>query len=296
MQTETTFKPTIKQILTKAVAILEKVEVDTPLLDAEVMLSELLGVPRSYLFAHPEELLDCVVVGHFESWLRFREQRVPLAYIIGHKEFYGLDLEVTPAVLIPRQETEVLVETAISALRGIASPMVAEVGVGSGAVAIALAKSVPDSMVFGTDSSAQALEVARRNVEKHALAQRIKLRLGNLLEPLAGLTFSVIVSNPPYIPTDEIPNLQPEIFRYEPLVALDGGPDGLEYHRRIAREAPSYLEPGGLLILEVGCGQSDAVKALLASAGFTHIRSMRDLGGVERVVIGKYNAHTCVKN
>ncbi len=288
MHADATFQPTIKQILTRAAAVLEKVEVETPLLDAEVMLSESLGVPRSYLFTHPEEHVGTAAASHFEFWLRLREQRVPLAYIIGHKEFYGLDIEVTPAVLIPRQETETLVEATVAVLKGIPSPLVAEVGVGSGAVAVALAKSIPSAKIFATDSSEEALEVARRNIDRHGMGRRIDLRLGNLLEPLAGLVFDAVVSNPPYIPTDEIPNLQPEVARYEPIMALDGGLDGLDCYREIVGEAPRYLKQGGRLLFEVGWEQADDVKTILASAGFEDIRAVRDLSGVERVVSGVF--------
>ncbi|MDI6829254.1 MAG: peptide chain release factor N(5)-glutamine methyltransferase [Armatimonadota bacterium] len=288
MQVDATFQPTIKQILTRATAVLEKVEVETPLLDAEVMLSESLGVPRSYLFAHPEQHVEPAAASRFEFWLRLREQRVPLAYIIGHKEFHGLDIEVTPAVLVPRQETETLVEATVAVLKDIPSPLVAEVGVGSGAVAIALAKSIPSAKIFATDSSEEALQVARRNINRHGMEQRIELRLGNFLEPLAGLVFDVVVSNPPYIPTDEIPSLQPEVARYEPIMALDGGMDGLDCYRKIVREAPRYLKQGGRLLFEVGWEQAENVKAILASAGFVSIHALRDLSGVERVISGVF--------
>jgi len=261
--------------------------VDTPILDAEVLLSHAWGRSRTELLTHPEVIPPREVAGRFSGWMSRRFRREPLAYIIGDREFYGVSFEVSPAVLIPRPETETLVEAAIGLIRDASAPMVADIGVGSGAVAISIAKAVPAALIYGTESSADALEIGCRNAQRAGVQDRVHSLQGDLFGPLAGMTFRLIVSNPPYIPSDEIESLQLEIAKYEPRQALDGGPDGLDYHRRLAGDAFAYLKENGVLAVEVGAGQADAVKALFRAAGLRDVRSVRDYGGVERVVLGE---------
>lgn len=278
---------TVEQLLREAVEKLREAGADTPLLDAEVMLSRILACSRTQLLAHPETRPPREAVEWFAQSVSRRSQHEPLAYIVGEREFYGICFEVTPAVLIPRAETEILVETAITILRGVDHPIVADVGVGSGAVAVSIAKSVPEVVVYATESSEAALEVAERNANRAGVRDRVQLLKGDLLEPLAGCSFDLIVSNPPYVPSAEIDRLEPEIAKYEPRQALDGGPDGLDYYRRLAPDAPEYLKVGGVLAVEVGAGQSPAVEKLFQANGFQDVRSVRDYSGIERVVLGE---------
>ena len=274
--------PTAEQLLRDAVERLREAGVDTPILDAEVLFSKAACRSRTHLLAHPEFQPSPNEADQYEQWVARRANREPLAYIIGEREFYGITFLVTPAVLVPRQETETLVDAAIELLKDKPHAMVADIGLGSGAVAISIARSVPNAVIYGTESSEEALAVARRNaaVPMHFLK-------GNLLEPLVGMRFDLIVSNPPYIPTAEMDNLPPEISKYEPRAALDGGPDGLDYHRRLASESPDYLKSGGTLAVEVGAGQAESVKELFAENGLVNVRSAQDLMGIERVVLGE---------
>jgi len=278
---------TVRELLLRAVDELRAAGVDTPVLDAEVMLSRTLGRSRTELLAHPEAVPPQEVVERFSGWVSRRSRREPLAYIIGEREFYGICFEVSPAVLIPRPETEILVETAIGLIKGVPAPRIADIGLGSGAVAVSIAKAAPDAVIYGTESSVEALEIARRNAQRADVQNRTHFLQGDLLEPLAGMTFRLIVSNPPYIPGSEIEGLQPEIAKYEPRQALDGGPDGLDYHRRLAGSASACLEDKGVLAVEVGAGQADAVERLFRAAGLRGVRSVRDYSGIERVVLGE---------
>lgn len=277
--------PTAQQLLRDAVEKLKRAGVDTSVLDAEVLLSKATCRSRTELLAHPESQPSADEADQFELWVNRRADREPLAYIIGEREFYGISFQVTPAVLVPRQETETLVDAAIELLKDKANPLVADIGLGSGAVAVSIAHAVPHAIIYGTESSEAALEVAERNA-RHA-GVRVDSLKGDLLAPLVGERFDLIVSNPPYIPSAEIDALQPEISKYEPRQALDGGPDGLDYHRRLTSESPAYLKCGGILALEVGLGQAEAVKALFADNGFVNVRSVRDLMDIERVVLGE---------
>lgn len=278
---------TVEQLLREAVEKLREAGADTPLLDAEVMLSRILACSRTHLLAHPQTRPPREAVEWFAQSVSRRSQREPLAYIVGEREFYGIRFEVTPAVLIPRPETEILVETAVTVLQGVPDPTVADVGVGSGAVAVSIAKSVPEAVVYATESSEATLEVAERNANRAGVSDRVQLLKGDLLEPLAGRSFDLIVSNPPYVPSAEIDRLEPEIAKYEPRQALDGGPDGLDYYRRLGPDAPEYLKAGGVLAVEVGAGQSPAVAKLFQANGFQDVRSVRDYSGIERVVLGE---------
>ena len=274
--------PTAEQLLRDAVAKLKEAGVDTPVLDAEVLLSRATCRSRTDLLTHPEYQPSSHAAAQFQEWVARRTNREPLAYIIGEREFYGISFQVTPAVLIPRQETETLVDAAIELLKDRTHSLVADIGLGSGAVAVSIARSLSNATVYGTESSKAALEVAKLN----AVGLYAYFLKGNLLEPLSGMQFDLIVSNPPYIPTAEIDNLAPEISKYEPRQALDGGPDGLDYHRRLTSESPAYLKCGGTLAVEVGMGQAEAVKKLFTESRFVDVRSVRDLMDIERVVLG----------
>lgn len=279
--------PDVNFLLRWAVEKLREAGVETPLLDAEVILSHACGCSRTYLIAHPDFQPSLEVTEHFSRWVERRSRREPLAYIVGEREFYGISFEVTPAVLVPRPETEVLVETALRILRDIPNAVILDIGVGSGAIAVSIAKSAPEVTVYGTELSAAALEVARRNAERTRVQDRVRLFQGDLFEPVAGMRFDLIASNPPYIPSSEIERLEPEVSKYEPRQALDGGPDGLDYYRRISVAAREYLKPAGILAVEIGMGQSGAVEGLFEENGFANVRAISDYSGIERVVLGE---------
>jgi len=216
-----------------------------------------------------------------------RVAREPLAYLLGTRGFYGLDFAVTPAVLIPRPETEFVVEDALSAVRGRPAPRVVDVGTGSGIIAITLAVHAPGATLFATDISPDALAVAQRNAEAHGVAGRVSFSEGDLLAPvLDRVPFDVIASNPPYIAPAEVETLEPEVRDWEPRIALGTHPDALHFYRRLSVEAPPLLAAGGSLIVEVGQGQADDVSALFSAGGLKDVRATPDYAGIARVVSG----------
>ena len=220
-------------------------------LDAEVLLACVLGVSRLELYTRFDQPLVKAEVDAYREALVRRARREPVAYITGVKEFYGLSLRVGPGVLVPRPETEFLVEQVLGLL-GRGPGLVVDVGTGCGAIALAVAHRHPEVPVLGVDSSPAALEYARANGERTGAGRRVRWLLGDALEALADASAAVVVSNPPYVPTGELMRLAPEIARYEPKQALDGGADGLEVARRIVAGAPRVLLPGGTLLMELG--------------------------------------------
>lgn len=229
--------------------------------------------------------------GHCNRALALLTRRAagePLQYLLGTQEFCGLEFEVGPAVLIPRPETELLVGEAREIAGREAAPFVADIGTGSGCIAVTLAHALPEATVYATDLSADALDVARRNAGRHGVTERVRFLEGDLLAPLAGLglegRLAAVVSNPPYIASADLPRLQREVRR-EPRLALDGGPDGLAFYRRLLREATSYLAPGGTMVLEVGQGQAESVCRMAEEAGgYGSYGVRRDGASIERVV------------
>lgn len=275
---------TVHQLITEGAQLLAQAGVDTPRLDAELLLADLLGVSRSYLYAHPEEEVGERLLPDWQDRLRRRERREPLAYILGRTEFYGLEFTVTRDVLIPRPETEVLVEAVIAK-----QPVrVADIGTGSGCIAVAVAVHLPQAQVWATDLSEAALRIARENAQRHGVAERLHFLQGDLLQPLAGLRLDVIACNPPYVAESERLRLQPEVREWEPPLALFPGEDPLRFHRRLAAEAHFHLHEGGWLIVEVGLGQAEAVASLLEEAGYHPVQIHCDLLHIGRVVEGRY--------
>lgn len=260
--------------------------VDSSLLDAQLMLARVLGTSRLSLIAHPDRLLSSAEADQFQHMVERRESREPLAYILGTREFYSLDFDIAPGVLIPRPETELLVEIAVERLQGLPA-RIADIGTGSGAVAVAVAVNLPAARILATDISDAALEVAAVNAAKHLVADRVSFARADMAEPLvgAGGGFDAILCNPPYIPTSEIAALQPEISRWEPIEALDGGPDGLDAYRKLLPQAASVLAEDGFLAVEVGAGQASAVRGLALAVGYGSIECRKDLAGIDRVVV-----------
>lgn len=259
------------------------------MLDAQLLMARVLRCSRLDVIAHPERELAEARASDYSALVEKRAERYPLAYILGVKEFYGIELDVAPGVLVPRPETEVLVEECLKRLRDIAEPRIADVGAGSGAIAVALALNLPSASVYATEISSAALEVARANVRKHDVAGRVSVLEGDLLEPLvgAGVRFDAIVSNPPYIPSGEIDALQPEVSRFEPREALDGGADGLDAYRRLLPEAAPLLAETGFVAVEVGAGEAPAVRGLALDCGYRDVSVIPDLAGIERVVVAR---------
>jgi len=277
-------KWTVLKILNWTKGYLAEKGVENPRLEAEWMLCEALSLDRVGLYLNFDKPLNDAELAAFRGMVQRRAKREPLQYILGSQEFMGLDFQVTPAVLIPRHDTEVLVTEAVQRGAGIRS--ILDIGTGSGCVAVALAKSLPEAEVSSVDVSVEALAVARDNAEKNQVA--VRFFHGSLFEPLAGRRFDMIVSNPPYIPAAEIATLQQEVRGFEPLGALDGGADGLDFYRSIVSGAPEHLTPGGWLLFEVGAGQAPQVLELLRAGGFqVDCFSQTDPAGIERVVGGR---------
>jgi release factor glutamine methyltransferase len=272
-------------------------------LETEFLLAFALGIPREKLLTY-DKPISKKQLKKFNTLVARRIKEEPIAYILGTQPFLGLEIEVNRSVLIPRPETELLVEEVLGLLetgyQGIRLSggrisgnqvirkqklKILDLGTGSGCIAIALAKYLPNAEVYAVDSSAKALAVAKRNAKKHKVSKRIKFICSNLFQKLKGNKFDLIVSNPPYIPSKVIPTLNKNVKDYEPIKALDGGKDGLEIIRKIIQQASEYLTPSGILALEIGFGQAREVRKLTAKAGFKSFEVIRDLAGIERIVI-----------
>lgn len=257
--------------------------VDNPRLDAELLLAHQLQLDRIGLYLNYDRPLTAAELDQIRPLVKRRGRREPLQYIIGNTEFWSLAFKVTPAVLIPRADTEVLVEEALK--RCAPAGTLLDVGVGSGAVAVSLLSELPGWQGLGLDISSEALEVAQINRNRHQLESRLELRLGNLAQLPDG-TYDLIVSNPPYIAADQWQELMPEVRDFEPAVALLGGADGLDCYRLLMAQMSGCLKPGGWLLVEIGCDQTAAVEKMMADAGLTQIFMRRDYGGLPRVVGG----------
>jgi release factor glutamine methyltransferase len=258
-------------------------------LDAELLLEYVTGLSRTNFRAMPERELPPNAGWSFQQLVKRRLQGEPVAYIRGQQEFWSLTLEVTRAVLIPRPETELVVERALAHLENNAQWQIADLGTGSGAIALAIASERPSAHVCAVEVSKEALEIAARNIGRLQLTN-ITLVAGSWFAPLAGRRFDVIVSNPPYIAPDDT-DLAGDVRRYEPRAALIGGPTGLEALALICSEASAHLNSAGWLIVEHGWKQAAAVRDLLVRNGYSHVRSHADLAGHERVSEGQLTAH-----
>lgn len=255
-------------------------------LEAELLLVHVLGKPRSWLIAHADDVLDTAHTAAFDALVQRRSNGEPVAYITGRRGFWSLDLEVTPATLIPRPETELLVELALDRLPVAAPVRVADLGTGSGAIALAIAHECKSAQVLATDASRDALAVAQRNAARLGIAN-VAFAHGDWLAPLSTPPYDVIVSNPPYIEADD-PHLGQGDLRFEPSSALASGDDGLDDIRRIVADARMHLKPGGWLLMEHGWNQGDAVRALLQAAGYDEVFTAQDLEQRDRVSGGRF--------
>lgn len=253
-------------------------------IDAEVLARHVLGWDRAQLLMNGRDPAPPNFQDAFDALVRRRGAREPVAQILGRREFWGLDFEVTRDVLVPRPETEILIEEAIDFARGHPCGLAVDVGTGSGCIAIAVAHVLPWTRVIAIDASLPALDVARRNAASHQVADRIAFRHGDMLDGVSE-TADLILANPPYVPDADAATMQAEVVRFEPHGALFGGADGLDIMRRLMREAPDRLASGGRLIVELGFGQEADVRALAAESGWEILRIRDDLQGIPRAAV-----------
>ncbi|HEX8801529.1 MAG TPA: peptide chain release factor N(5)-glutamine methyltransferase [Terriglobales bacterium] len=276
----------LKQALTSAVEQLESSDVGSPRLNAEILLMFVLGVNRAYLYAHPERELTNEEQVRYDEAIAQRAGDVPSQYITGHQEFWGLDFLVSPAVLIPRPETEHLVETVLKLASEVPAPRIVDVGTGSGCIALALAHERKSAEIYGVDLSAEALEIARANAARLQLDSRVRFLQSNILGALAGRRdFDFVVSNPPYVGFDEADKVQRSVFQYEPKMAVFAGDNGLDVIRPLIKQAHPALKPGGYVAMEIGFSMRDPVLALFDPAVWDEPTVVPDLQGIPRVII-----------
>lgn len=280
----------VLDLLGEAVATFEAAGIGAGRADAEWLLAAVVGVERFALYLDPAWELSPDDAARYRALVGRRASREPLQYLLGFEEFHGVRLSITPDVLVPRPETEGLVEWAIEILRERRAPVIADIGTGSGAIACALATSLPGLRALAVERSLEALTLAARNVRRLGLSDRVKLVAGDLLDPLgsAGARLDLVIANPPYIPSAVIGLLPREVSGFEPRLALDGGPDGMALIRRIIAAAPAVLCPGGWLMMEIGEDQAGPLASLMAAEGFAGIQARRDLRGVERYIGGQW--------
>ena len=283
---------TIIKVLSWTTSYLKKYSIESPRLTGEILLAHCLGIKRLDLYLQYDRPLHKNELSGFKLLIKRRIQNEPVAYITGEKGFFESDFEVSHDVLIPRPDTETLVEQALKILKtyqGLCRPMmILELGTGSGAIIVSLARAVPNNLYFASDISLAALAIAKRNAEKIA-RDRIRFFAGSWFSPLGGNSrFDLIVSNPPYIPTADIQGLESEIKEFEPMLALDGGTDGIDSYRSILKNAHNYLVPGGILLLEIGFDQKEIMQSISGQyKEYEFIDFIRDLAGHNRVALIK---------
>ena len=277
---------TIRTALQEATTALERAGVENAAANAEWMMADVIGCSRPALPLHWAKPLEPAQIQRWQSLLTGRTNRIPLQHLLGTAQFCGLEFEVNRSVLVPRPETELLAEAAWAVAAVKESAVVLDVGTGSGCLAVAVAVHAKETIVHALDVSPAALNMARANAERHGVADRITFHEGDALRalPSVGL-FDVIVSNPPYIPSLEIESLQVEVRDHDPRLALDGGADGLDFYRSLARHGLSRLQPDGRLLLEVGDGQAGAVVELITAQGGRVLEVLPDLNNIERIVV-----------
>jgi release factor glutamine methyltransferase len=278
----------LKQALASAIERLESADVGSPRLNAETLLMFVLGANRAYLYAHPERELTSEEQAGYDDVIAQRSTGMPSQYITGHQEFWGLDFLISPAVLIPRPETEHLVETVLELAQGVAHPKIVDVGTGSGCIALALAHELKRAEVLAVDLSVEALEVARANAARMQLDGRVTFLQSNALEELAGVhDFDFVVSNPPYVGKNEADKVQRSVFEFEPRMAVFSGESGLDVIRPLIKQAHDSLKPGGWLAMEIGYSMRDMVLELLDPTMWDESRVVPDLQGIPRVIAAR---------
>ena len=275
---------TVTVELERAASYLAERGIESARLEAEVLLADVLGCDRARLLTERSREIDDRERRRLDELLYRRGCREPLQHLRGRQEFFSREFVVDSRVLIPRPETEVLVEAVLAIARAIERPTILDVGTGSGAIAITLALELPGAAICATDSSPEAIDVASVNARRLGAEARVEFRRGDLCAPFAERRFDVVVSNPPYVASREIPVLAPEVRDHEPRLALDGGADGLEHYRLLASSATEVMTEGDALLVEIGCGQREAATRVFAGGGFFVSNVTRDLAGIERVL------------
>jgi release factor glutamine methyltransferase len=275
----------LRDSLTSAITRLTDASIGSPRMNAEVLLMFILDADRAYLYAHPERELTSEETTRYEQVISQRSRGVPAQYITGHQEFWGMDFIVSPAVLIPRPETEQLIETVLPLARATEKPRIVDVGTGSGCIALALAKELVNAEIHATDISPDALEIAEANAARHQLGDRIKFHDTDLLQGLLSGDFDFVVSNPPYVGQSEADQVQLEVRKFEPRNAVFAGPTGVEVIARLIPQADAALKPGGWLVMEISGTIAENVLPLLMT--WTNTRILNDLQGIPRVASAK---------
>jgi release factor glutamine methyltransferase len=283
---------TVRRLLEWTPGFFQKKGVDQPRLAAELLLAHVLNVPRIKLYTDYDRVVDEKVLATYRELVRRAGEQEPTAYLTGRAHFFNLEFHVTRDVLIPRPDTETLVENVLQTVRhqsGLEAPRVLDLCTGSGCIAAAIANSLKSATVLAVDISGPAVEIAKRNVEQLGLADRVSVEQGDLFEPISRIVdarpFDLIVANPPYIPSDQVQALDKSVRAFEPLAALDGGVDGLTIHRRILERAPHHFVPGGRIFLEIAFDQGPTAHELMAAyPAFDEVRILKDYGGRDRVL------------
>jgi release factor glutamine methyltransferase len=281
---------TVLEVIQRSTEFLQQKGVESPRLQIELMLAHVLKFPRLKLYLNFERVLSDTEISELREMVRRRAAREPIQHILGSTYFCGLEIKCSKAALVPRPETELLAERAWKFLTALnsESPAALDIGTGTGCIAIALAANAPSAHVHAVDVSAEALALAKENAARHHVSDRITFYEGDAFAALpAGVQFDLIVSNPPYIPSAEIVTLQPEVRDFDPTPALDGGPDGLDFYRRIARETPAFLKLHGKLMLEFGDGQADALRKMFSQEKWIVDEIMADYSSRPRILIAR---------
>ena len=279
---------TAQELINLSTEYLSKYNCSTPRLDAEVLLAHVLDTDRLHLYMNLDYPLEEMELKMYRRLIGQRGRRIPVAYLIGYKEFYAQEFIITQDVLVPRPETEILVEQAVKTAKNFQAPRILDLGTGSGIIAISIAVSAPLSWVLAVDISEAALETAAKNADRLAIIDQLSFLKSDMFSDIPSQKFDIICSNPPYIPTRELDNLDKEI-QFEPRMALDGGEDGFKYHKILINNSPDYLTSGGLLIIEIGFDQADQVIDLGKERGFLHDKTVQDYSGKDRVVVMQWN-------
>jgi len=286
---------TVRRLLEWTSPFFERKGIDSPRLSAELLLAHVLAVPRIKLYTDYERILDPKHLSAYRELVRRAAEEEPVAYLTGRAHFFNLEFHVTRDVLIPRPDTETLVENVIQLIRrqpGLEAPRILDLCTGSGCIAAAIAHNIKEAVIVATEISEPAVAIARDNLGRLGLAERVTVEQGDLFEPLDRLVdrypFHLLVANPPYIPSGQIPQLDRSVREYEPVAALDGGLDGLAVHRRILAEAPSRLLPGSRIFLEIAFDQAEAARQVAAEyAEFADVRILKDQAGNDRVLTAR---------